>query len=140
MIQSVDSIRLLGEIEKRASQAGRTIDCLFQVHIAQEGSKFGLTFEQTRTLLHPDRLREEFEHVRIRGLMGIASLTDDNEEVKREFRELKAFFDRMRTSHCQGRAHFDTLSMGMTHDYEKALQEGSNMLRIGSAIFGPRPQ
>jgi hypothetical protein len=140
MIHSVDSIRLLGEIEKRAASQGRTIDCLFQVHIAREESKFGLSYEQSRTLLHPDRLKEEFDHVRIRGLMGMATLTEDDEQVRQEFRGLKTFFDRMKESHCQDRPHFDTLSMGMTHDHRIAIEEGSTMIRVGSAIFGPRPQ
>ncbi len=140
MIHSVDSIRLLGEIEKRAAMAGRVIDCLFQVHIAREASKFGLSNEQVRTLLHPDRLKEEFDHVRIRGLMGMATHTDNEEQIRSEFRGLKDLFDRMKESHCKDRSHFDTLSIGMTHDWRIAIEEGSTMLRVGSAIFGPRPQ
>jgi pyridoxal phosphate enzyme (YggS family) len=140
MILSVDSIRLLSEIEKRAEKEERIIDCLFQVHIAQEESKYGLSYEQARTLLHPERLSEEFEHVRIRGLMGMATLTEDEERIRKEFRGLKNFFDRMKESHCKDRAHFDTLSMGMTHDRRIAIEEGSTMVRVGSAIFGPRPQ
>lgn len=138
MIHSVDSLRLLNEIEKRAAKVGRVIDVLFQVHIAREDSKFGLSYEQGRTLLHPGRTVEEFEHVRLRGLMGIATLTEDEEQVRKEFRELKAFFERMKESHCKDRSHFDTLSMGMTHDHRIATEEGSTMVRIGSAIFGPR--
>lgn len=140
MIHSVDSIRLLSEIEKRAAREERIIDCLFQVHIAQESSKYGLNYEQARTLLHPDRLREEFDHIRIRGLMGMATLTEDEAQVREEFRGLKSFFDRMKDSHCRERPHFDTLSMGMTHDRGIAIEEGSTMVRVGSAIFGPRPQ
>lgn len=138
MIHSVDSLRLLNEIEKRAAREERVIDCLLQVHIAEEESKYGLSYEQARTLLHPGRTVEEFEHVRLRGLMGMATLTEDEEKVRKEFRALRSFFDRMKESHCKERAHFDTLSMGMTHDYTIAVEEGSNMLRIGSAIFGPR--
>ncbi len=140
LIHSVDSIRLLSEIEKRAASEKRVIDCLFQVHIASEDSKYGLNYEQARTLLHPDRLREEFDHIRIRGVMGMATLTDDEEQVRKEFKGLKEFFDRMKATHCKDRPHFDTLSMGMTHDHKIAVEEGSTMLRIGSAIFGPRPQ
>ncbi|MFB6259094.1 MAG: YggS family pyridoxal phosphate-dependent enzyme [Flavobacteriales bacterium] len=140
LIHSVDSLRLLAEIEKRAANEGKVIDCLLQVHIAEEMAKHGLTYEQARTLLHPERTKEEFEHIRIRGLMGMATLTDDADKVRQEFRGLRLFFDRMKESHCQERPHFDTLSMGMTHDRRIAIEEGSTMIRVGTAIFGPRPQ
>ncbi len=136
-IHSVDRLRLIEEIDKRARQHERVIDILFQVQISGEESKFGLSFENARALLHPDRLKP-FEHIRIRGLMGIAANTDDVDLIRDQFRDLKHFFDEMRRKYETIRPRFDELSMGMTHDRDIAVEEGSTMIRVGSAIFGAR--
>ncbi|MBC2840754.1 YggS family pyridoxal phosphate-dependent enzyme [Robiginitalea sp. SC105] len=133
LIQGVDSPRLLREIDKRGRQADRRIDCLLQVHIAEEDSKFGFSREELEELLSGD-LPGELPHVRIRGLMGMATFTDDQEQVRREFRNLKTLYDRW----LEADPGADILSMGMSGDYELAIEEGSNMVRIGSSIFGER--
>lgn len=133
LIQGVDSLRLLREIDKRAGQAGRVVDCLLQVHIAEEDSKFGFDGDELMALLAGDELRQ-LNHVRIRGLMGMATFTDQSEQVLREFKSLKALYDQWRES----MPGTDILSMGMSGDYELAIRAGSNMVRIGSSIFGAR--
>ncbi|MDC6354260.1 MULTISPECIES: YggS family pyridoxal phosphate-dependent enzyme [Robiginitalea] len=133
LIQGVDSPRLLREIDKRGRQAGRVIDCLLQVHIAEEDSKFGFDREELEELLAGGSLRE-MEHVRVRGMMGMATFTDNTAQVRREFASLKALYDRW----LEADPRADILSMGMSGDYRIALEEGSNMVRIGSSIFGAR--
>ena len=133
LIHGVDSLRLLREIDKRAAGAGRVVDCLLQVHIAEESTKFGFDKDELRELFEGGEL-DQLEHIRIRGLMGMATFTEDQRQVRREFRSLKALFD----AFCGALADADTLSMGMSGDYEIALEEGSNMVRIGSSIFGSR--
>ena len=133
LIQGVDSPRLLREIDKRGRQAGRVIDCLLQVHIAEEDSKFGFDREELEELLAGGSLRE-MEHVRVRGMMGMATFTDNTAQVRREFVSLKALYDRW----LEADPRADILSMGMSGDYRIALEEGSNMVRIGSSIFGAR--
>ena len=133
LIQGVDSPRLLREIDKRGRQAGRVIDCLLQVHIAEEDSKFGFDREDLEELLAGGSLRE-MEHVRVRGMMGMATFTDNTAQVRREFASLKALYDRW----LEADPRADILSMGMSGDYRIALEEGSNMVRIGSSIFGAR--
>ncbi len=138
LIHSVDSLRLLNEINKRAAQNDRVIDCLVQVKLTDEETKFGFTFEQARTILHPDRTKEEFDNIRLCGLMGMATHTDNEEQIRNEFRRIRNLFDEMKTTHCRNRPYFKELSIGMTHDYPLAIQEGTTMVRIGSAIFGKR--
>src|ERR1041385_518953 len=133
VIQSVDSLKLLKEINKEAEKNNRVIDCLLQIHIAKEETKFGLSFQEAETLLHAAELNQ-MKNVSINGLMGMATLTEDEKKIRSEFRMLKAFRDNLETSNFK----LPTLSMGMTSDYKIALQEGSNMIRIGSAIFGER--
>ena len=133
LIQGVDSPRLLREIDKRGRQAGRVIDCLLQVHIAEEDSKFGFDREELEELLAGGSL-EEMDHVRIRGMMGMATFTDNTDQVRREFASLKALYHRW----LEVDPRADILSMGMSGDYPIALEEGSNMVRIGSSIFGAR--
>ena len=133
LIHGVDSLRLLREIDKRAGKAGKVVDCLLQVHIAEESSKFGFDEEELQALLkqEPD---EAFPHVRLRGLMGMATFTEDRDKVRREFRRLKSLFDTL----TKTVPHADILSMGMSGDYDIALSEGSTMIRVGSRIFGSR--
>ncbi len=134
LIHGVDSLRLLEEINRRAEQEGRVIDCLLQVHIAEESTKFGFNAEELEALLAGGQL-PNLPHVRIRGLMGMATFTDDAVQVRREFRSLKGLFDRLLASD----PHADILSMGMSGDFELAVEEGSTLVRIGSSIFGTRP-
>jgi pyridoxal phosphate enzyme (YggS family) len=133
LIHSVDSPDLLRTIQKEALKNQRTIQCLIQVHIAQEETKFGFSVEEARSFIQSFPT-EEFSHVRITGLMGMASFTSDKSQIAKEFRLLKGLFDELR----QGHPDFVTLSMGMSSDYEIAIAEGSNMVRVGSAIFGSR--
>ena len=131
LIHSVDSMKLLKEIDKQARSAGRVQDCLVQIHIAKEESKFGLKLSDAETFLQNEELNG-LSNVRLRGVMGMTTLTDDEKLVRSEFKSLRKFFEANR------RPGFDILSMGMTGDYRFALEEGSTMVRIGSAIFGER--
>lgn len=138
LIHGVDSPRLLKEINKQALKNDRIIDCLLQVHIAQEETKFGFDREEVHSLLESD-LFKELKNVHVRGLMGMATFTDNEEQVKAEFQTLKALFDYVKNeSGILDHHQFDTLSMGMTGDYKIAIEQGSTMIRIGSAIFGAR--
>ncbi|MDO3628809.1 YggS family pyridoxal phosphate-dependent enzyme [Mucilaginibacter sp. BT774] len=137
MIQSVDSLKLLQEIDKHAQKHSRVIDCLLQVYIADEETKYGLGFDEIIELLRS----EEFtvlKNVRIRGLMGIATNTENEKQINEEFYELKTFFDGIKQSFFRKDGSFDTLSMGMSSDYKLAIEQGSNMVRLGSTIFGQR--
>lgn len=134
LIHGVDSLRLLEEIDWRAGQENRVIDCLLQVHIAEEETKFGFDAAELEALLNGDTLKG-LAHVRIRGLMGMATFTDNTARVRREFAGLKTLFDRV----FAGNPRADILSMGMSGDYGLAVAEGSTLVRIGSSIFGTRP-
>lgn len=137
LIHSVDSVKLLAEIDKQAKKHDRIVDCLLQVHIAIEDSKFGLDHVELIELLRDEKLGE-YANIRIRGLMGIASNTQNQREIKDEFHELKTLFDGIKLSFFRKIESFDTLSMGMSSDYGIALEEGSTMIRVGSTIFGKR--
>ena len=135
MIHSVDSFRLAEEINKRAMQHQVVMDILVQVNSAKEESKFGITTEETGKLI--EEILENCPNIRIRGLMCIAPFEDNPEEVRIYFREVKELYDKYaKLSHKA--IDFQYLSMGMSHDYEAAILEGSNMIRIGTAIFGER--
>lgn len=133
LIQGVDSLKLLKEINRQAANAGRVIDCLLQVHIAAEETKFGLSGEEL-DILFKELDQTPLEHIRVRGLMGMASFTENMETVRNEFRALKKLFIR---SHFRGQP-LEILSMGMSSDYGVAVEEGSNLVRIGSLLFGER--
>jgi hypothetical protein len=137
MIQSVDSIKLLQEIDKHAEKNNRVIDCLLQIYIADEETKYGLGFDEAIELLRSEEF-SALKHIRIRGLMGIATNTDSEKQIKEEYYELKTFFDGIKQSFFRKDDHFDTLSMGMSADYKIAIEQGSNMIRLGSTIFGQR--
>lgn len=137
MIQSVDSLKLLQEIEKHAEKNNRIIDCLLQVYIADEETKYGLGFDEVIELLRSDEFAA-LKHIRIRGLMGIATNTDNEKQIKEEYYELKTLFDGIKQSFFRKDVSFDTLSMGMSSDYKIAIEQGSNMVRLGSTIFGQR--
>ena len=129
LIHAVDSKKLLKEINKRAKQNDRVIHCLLQIHIAQESNKFGLNQEEAMELL-----AMELTHVSIDGLMGMATFTDDTLQIRKEFKYLKTVFDKARSNY----QNLSILSMGMSGDYKIAIEEGSNMIRVGSSIFGSR--
>jgi pyridoxal phosphate enzyme (YggS family) len=137
MIQSVDSLKLLQEINKHAEKNKRVIDCLLQVYIADEETKFGLGFDEVIELLRSEEFAA-LKHIKIRGLMGIATNTDAEKQIKDEYYELKTFFDGIKQSFFRKDDAFDTLSMGMSSDYKIAIEQGSNMVRLGSTIFGKR--
>jgi PLP dependent protein len=137
MIQSVDSLKLLQEINKHAEKNKRVIDCLLQIYIADEETKFGLGFDEVIELLRSENIID-LKNIRIRGLMGIATNTDNEKQVKEEYYELKTFFDGVKQSYYRKEDSFDTLSMGMSADYKLAIEQGSNMVRLGSTIFGQR--
>ena len=133
LIHGVDSLKLLKEINKQGEKHGRKLSCLLQVHIAEESSKFGFNSEELEALTASGEL-DNLEYVSVSGLMGMATFTSDMEQVRREFKGLKRLFDNLR----ENLPELDTLSMGMSGDYKIAIQEGSNMVRIGSSIFGAR--
>jgi pyridoxal phosphate enzyme (YggS family) len=137
MIQSVDSLKLLQEINKHAEKNKRVIDCLLQIYIADEETKFGLGFDEAIELLRSDELAA-LKHIRIRGLMGIATNTDSEKQIKDEYYELKTFFDGIKQSFFRKEESFNILSMGMSSDYKLAIEQASNMVRLGSTIFGQR--
>lgn len=137
LVHAVDSFRLLREIDKHAAKHERRIDCLLQIHIAQEDTKYGLTVDECRQLLANEPWKE-LEHVRITGLMAMGSNTDDMEQVRHEFRQIKGLFDELKEKHFANEPSFSQLSEGMTDDYPIAIEEGSTIVRIGSMIFGER--
>jgi PLP dependent protein len=137
IIHSVDSLKLLKEINKEGAKNNRVIDCLLQIYIAKEETKFGLSEEEALEILQSKEYKA-MQNIRVRGLMGMATNTENQETVRREFRSLKKFFDELKSMQFAGNAAFDTLSMGMSSDYKIAIEEGSTMVRVGSALFGVR--
>lgn len=136
LIHSVDSLKLLQEINKQAAKQKRIINCLLQIYIADEETKFGLSPVEAERLLNAPELND-LVNIRLIGLMGLATNTDDEAQIRQEFQGLKQLFDKLaQIQHPQIR--FSELSMGMSSDYPIALQEGSTMVRVGSAIFGSR--
>jgi len=135
LIQSVDSLKLLRVIDKEALSNSRIIRCLLQIHIADEETKYGLDKSELIQLLESDDF-SRLKHVRIDGLMGMATFTDDQEKVRKEFKSLKHVFDDIKQKYFYKNEYFNQLSMGMSSDYKLALEEGSTMIRIGSMIFG----
>lgn len=136
LIHSVDRFKILEEINKRAIQNRRTIKCLLQVHIAQEESKFGFNEHTLQELLESDKFKK-LQNVQIVGLMGMATNTENQEQIAKEFRLLRLLFEQSQKYFDKG-SDFKVLSMGMSQDYEIAIKEGSNMIRIGSYLFGNR--
>lgn len=137
LIHSVDSLKLLQEINKQAQKHSRVINCLLQIHIAQEETKFGLSYEEAENLLQNTALKE-LKNIRIKGLMGMATFTENAEQIRKEFRGLAGFFQHCKQKYQDFNFDFQELSMGMSGDYLIAIQEGSTMVRIGSALFGSR--
>lgn len=137
MIHGVDSLKLLNMINKEALKHNRVIDCLLQLHIAKEDTKFGLSREEIMDLVDSDSF-VRMKNIRIRGVMGMATYTENMEQIREEFRLLKRIFEELRVSVFSGSAYFDQRSFGMSGDYKLAVEEGSTMVRIGSLIFGLR--
>ncbi|MBW4890769.1 YggS family pyridoxal phosphate-dependent enzyme [Mucilaginibacter sp. HMF5004] len=137
LIESVDSLKLLQEINKQALKHNRIIDCLLQVYIADEETKFGLSFDEVIELLRSEEFAE-LKNVRITGLMGIATNTESEKQIKEEFYELRIFFSGIKQSFFRKEDSFKEISMGMSSDYKIAIEEGSTMVRLGSTIFGQR--
>jgi pyridoxal phosphate enzyme (YggS family) len=137
LIESVDSLKLLKEINKQASKYSRRIDCLLQFHIASEETKFGLDLDEAKAILGSE-IFAAFDNVRVTGVMGMGTFTDDEKILRREFSKLRSNFNELKSSHFNGDESFKEISMGMTGDYLIAVEEGSTMVRIGTAIFGAR--
>ena len=133
LIHGVDSLKLLREINKQATKHNRVIDCLIQIKIATEDTKFGMSLNDLQLLLKSDEFKT-LDNIRIKGLMGMASFTTDNLQIESEFKYLKSIFDQINKKHSD----IEILSMGMSNDYKLATKYGSNMVRIGSHIFGSR--
>jgi pyridoxal phosphate enzyme (YggS family) len=141
LIHSVDSLKLLKEINKEAQKNNRVIDCLLQIYIAKEETKFGLNEEELKAIIEAissaDLEREPFKNICIKGLMGMASFIEDEEIIRNEFKILKSIFDKY-SSMSTFNFQLSIISMGMSADYQMAMEEGSNMVRIGSLLFGKR--
>ena len=137
LIHSIDSLDLLKEVNKQAVKNNRVIPCLLQFHIADEETKFGFSLEECTAMLgSPDY--QELKNVKIHGVMGMATFTDDQEQVRREFQHLHQIFQELKSIYFAQNPDFKEISMGMSEDYPIAVEEGSTLVRIGSAIFGPR--
>ncbi len=137
LIHAVDSSRLLREINKHGEKNKRTINCLLQVHIATEEAKFGFNENELLDLINDSELAT-FNSIKIQGLMGMATFTNNMDEIRIEFRKLKNLLDRIKTMNLPQNVNMQELSMGMTNDYAVAIEEGSTMIRVGTAIFGER--
>ncbi len=137
LIHGVDSMKVLKEIDRQAENAGRVISCLLQVHIADEETKFGFIARELKDMFESDEFNQ-LKSVKIEGLMGMATLTDDEAKIRREFRNLKALRDEIKQTYFSDSESFRELSIGMSDDYKIAIEEGSTMIRIGTSIFGAR--
>ena len=139
LIHAVDSSRLLREINKHGEKNKRTINCLLQVHIATEEAKFGFNDNELLDLIKDSELAT-FNSIKIQGLMGMATFTNNMDQIRIEFRKLRNLFERIKSMNLPQNVNMQELSMGMTNDYTVAIEEGSTMIRVGTAIFGERNQ
>jgi pyridoxal phosphate enzyme (YggS family) len=137
LIHAVDSLKLLKEINKQAEKNQRVIDCLIQFHIAEEISKFGFTIEEANEIFTSEEF-QNFKNVRIVGVMGMATFTSDEVQVRNEFKNLKEIYESLKSGYFENSDDFKEVSMGMSGDYQIAIEEGSTMVRVGSSIFGAR--
>ena len=137
MIHSIDTFNLLQAVNKEAAKHERVVDCLLQFHIAEEETKFGLSMEEAEEILNSD-IFKAMKNVRICGVMGMATNTDDMVQVRKEFKHLKEIFTTLKAKYFADNEWFKEISMGMSHDYPIAIEEGSTMVRVGSKIFGER--
>lgn len=137
LIHSVDSLKLLREINKQGAKNNRMIPCLLQIHIATETSKFGLSFDECCQVLESDSFKQ-MKNIAIHGLMGMATFTDNTQQIRNEFSTLKNYFDQIRENYFSEHSYFREVSMGMSDDFQIGIEQGSTMIRIGTAIFGSR--
>ena len=137
LIHGVESFRLLKEINKQAQKNNRVIDVLLQFFIANEETKFGLSFEEAEAILSDENFKE-LQNVRICGVMGMASFSNNQEQIREEFKTLKSTFDKLKSTFFDNEKSFNVISMGISGDYKIAIEEGSTMIRVGSSIFGKR--
>ena len=137
LIHGIDSYKLLVEVNKQAEKAGKVVNCLLQLHIAEEETKFGFSFEECRDMLAEGEWKT-LSNIQLCGLMGMATNTDDNEQIEKEFCSLSSFFKEVKDSWFADTEAFRELSMGMSHDYHQAIAAGSTLIRVGSKIFGDR--
>jgi pyridoxal phosphate enzyme (YggS family) len=137
LIHGVDSFKLLVEIDKQAAKAGKTINCLLQIHIAQEETKFGFSADELLEMLRVGEWKD-LKNIQLCGLMGMATYTENREQIQKEFNGLKNLFDEVKTKYFNTTSSFCELSMGMSDDYQIAIEEGSTLVRVGSLIFGHR--
>ena len=137
LIHSVESLKLMKEIDKQAKKNDRVIEILLQFHIAEEDTKFGLDLSEAREILNSDFYKNA-QNIKVVGVMGMATFTEDKNQVRNEFRTLKKFFDELKMEFFEGENSFKEISMGMSGDYEIAVEEGSTMVRVGSLLFGTR--
>ncbi len=137
LIHSIDTFNLLQAVNKEAAKHDRVVDCLLQFHIAEEETKFGLSMDEAEEILNSD-IFKAINNVRIRGVMGMATNTDDMSLVRKEFKHLKEIFNVLKSKYFADDEGFKEISMGMSHDYQIAIEEGSTMVRVGSKIFGER--
>ena len=137
LIHGIDSYKLLTEVNKQAAKVDRTVNCLLQLHIAQEETKFGFSFDECREMLTAGEWKE-LKNIRICGLMGMATNTDNTEQIKAEFCSISNFFKEVKSTWFINEKTFCELSMGMSHDYHEAIAAGSTLVRVGSKIFGER--
>ncbi|NBV90925.1 MAG: YggS family pyridoxal phosphate-dependent enzyme [Flavobacteriia bacterium] len=137
LIHGVDSLKLLEEINKQAKKNHRIISCLLQFHIAQEETKFGLSLEEAESLLSGEAF-PALQNIQIAGVMGMATFTEDTEQVRKEFKSLKSHFEVLKSKYFPLQNTFTEISMGMSDDYQIAMEEGSTLIRVGSKIFGSR--
>ncbi len=137
LIHGVDSLKLLNVVDSEGAKNKRKVACLLQFHIAGESTKFGLNTSEAEEILNDPEF-SELKNIEIAGVMGMATFTDDEEQIRSEFRTLKSIFDSLKNSHFQTNESFNVISMGMSDDYPIAIAEGSTMVRIGSKIFGER--
>lgn len=137
MIHSIDSLHILSEIDKKANKINRVVDCLFEMDISHEESKFGMSLDQASTLVNSDEFKQ-MNNVRICGVMGVGSITDNKQQTEKEFNNLRDIFQQLKNKFFSDKDFFKEISMGMTGDYKIAISQGSTMIRIGSKIFGER--
>ena len=137
LIHGIDSYKLLVEVNKQAEKAGKVVNCLLQLHIAEEETKFGFSFDECRDMLAESEWKT-LSNIQLCGLMGMATNTDDNEQIEKEFCSLSSFFKEVKDSWFADTEAFRELSMGMSHDYHQAIAAGSTLIRVGSKIFGDR--
>ncbi len=137
LIHSIDSLKLLEEVDKQARKNGRVIPVLLEIHVAKEESKHGFTPDECEELIRGGAL-SDLKNVRLRGLMGMATNTDDTGQIRKEFRQIRGLFDHLKNTYFKDDPNFTEISMGMSHDYPIAVQEGSTLVRVGTRIFGER--